>query len=267
MERVIIINRDTDEGDEKADLKQTTASPAEKHQSWYLSSRVTAECKDILDDIRAVCMFFDVIKFMERMYKKKNKSIEQAAKLYKDMTKELMSTAEKVFKLFMDDYLVHFDDVSNEAIHFASASRHIPDYVADEHTKIYELYERMVSIPEKQNRGRYYRLREKMVAECRDLLGDYEAMEIVFNIVFFMRKELLHGIGSKCGKKTSECQKKFLVLRMKRCYFHKIQKVIPIAKKVFMFLFKEYIIHSNQRVADAYISATSRLIYTSDGWE
>ena len=208
-------------------------------------------------------MFLGVVNFMRRMYEGKGISIDQAEKLYKDMVKDSLSTAGRIFNLFMDDYLKHFDHVAIEAICYASTSRYVPDYVSD---ASFEIYEQTTRWAKEQDRERYFRLRERMVAECGDLLGDYEAMEVVFNIVRFMQEELFHGRGLKCNKKNRGWKKKFLVWRMKKWYFYKIQKVIPIAKRVFMFLFNEYhTISRNPRVKEAYVSATTSLIHVSSG--
>ena len=244
--------------------KKKVASSDERRQLQYLSSRIITECRDILDDSDAVLMLFSVIEFMNRMYKKKAISVERAGKLYNGMIKDSMPTAERIFKLYMDDYLTYFDGVGIEAINYASTSRYVPDYVSDEN---FQLREQIAHEPKKQDRERYFRLRERMVAECGNLLDDYEAMEIIFNIVNFMWRKLSHGRGLKLNKETMGWKKKFMVWRMKRQYLHKMHKVIPIAKWIFMFLFKEYIVNRNQRAKNAYVSATSRLIYTSDGWE
>lgn len=258
---MIIINRDADkEQTEKLGLEQEVVSPEERHQRGYLASRIIAECGGILDDHEAVHMFFDVINFMKR----ESISEGRIGKLYSGMAKELMPTAMRVFKQYMDDYLVHYDEVAYKAICFASTTREIPDHVVDLNPQIYNLYDQMVDTSFKQDKERYFSLRERMVAECRLILDDYEAMEMVFNIVLFMRRRLLQGNGLNCVKRPWSWKKIFFMQRVKRHYFCEVKKVIPIAKKVYMLLSAEHTLCCEvEKINSAFISAASRLIYAT----
>lgn len=218
----------------------------------YLSAKIIAECKDILDDRKAVCLLFDVIKFIRKMDKEQNFPIEQAGELYKYLAEDLMPIAVRIFMWFMDDYLQYFDDVGIMALRFASISGRMPDYDSCENSV------------KPEDKERYYRLRERMIAECKNILNDYIKINFVYDIVWFMVKELSKELMSGSNYKVKYLKKKFLVRKAKRKYFYEVRKVVPIAKRIGEILLEDYAIHhQEERINEVYMLAANRLIYAS----
>ena len=218
----------------------------------YLSARIIAECRDILDDRKAVCLLFDIVEFIRKTGKEQNLPIKQAGELCQYLAKDLMPIAVRIFMWFMEDYLQHFDNVGNTALRFASVSWSMSDFDSSENSV------------KPEDKERYYRLRERMIAECKNILNDYIRINFVYDIVWFMVKELSKELMSGSNYKVKYLKKKFLVRKAKRKYFYEVRKVVPIAKRIGEILLEDYAIHhQEERINEVYMLAANRLIYAS----